>query len=134
MDKPKYIINEEAGVVVCLLENCEYDAVREYYQMGGSFPTDIVFSIDIKQKTTHILNNKYRGVAKCNFEAGDIFDEEFGKKLAYNKAQAKYLESKLKALEFMQSDLAAVIDKISEYRTQKTEKLTTIRGEIEEAK
>ena len=79
----KYIVNEEKGIVVCIISDCEENAIalideQLNYALNG---------MDIPNK--YILNNNYKGIAKC--AAGDTFDEEYGKKLAYKKAYLKYV-------------------------------------------
>lgn len=81
----KYIINEEKGIVVCIISDCEENAIELIDEQFGY--THAFNNIPIPVK--YILNNNYKGVAKC--ADGDTFDVEYGRKLAYKKAYLKYV-------------------------------------------
>ena len=86
-----YIVNEEKGIVVCTISNCEANAIA----LVDS--TTDAFGVPCGIPEVFFMNNQYKGVAKCMPE--DTFDVEYGKKLAYRKAYLKYataLERKVK--------------------------------------
>ncbi len=73
----RYIINKDKGVVVCILSGCTYigfDRLRKYFPKYS-----LCDNFEIK--------DEYVGVAKCAPE--DVWDEEYGKKLAFFKARKK---------------------------------------------
>ena len=90
-----YIVKEKEGVVVCIISDCEFNAVA----MVDEY-TDVFVIPWCQIPLEYRLNEQYKGVAKCM--PGDIFNEEYGKKVAYRKAYLKYataLEKKVKLIE-----------------------------------
>lgn len=74
-----YYINEEKGVVVCVLTGCDCDAFSAITKYSGDYIS--TYMTDVR------MRNDYVGIAKCAPE--DAFDEKFGMKLAYKRANGK---------------------------------------------
>lgn len=79
----RYFVNEEKGVVVCVGQNCKFDLIREI----GAFE---------EESSPLVLSDEYKGVARL--QCGDVWDKDFGKKLAYAKMLKKYVGAKHKKL------------------------------------
>lgn len=84
----RYYSDEKNGVVVCLLTDTQWDAT-DYIQkkMGG-------FTFAGLDYTTYKMADSYRGIARCNFDAGDTFDLEKGKEIARKRAIEKCFAAK----------------------------------------
>ena len=82
--KVNYIVKKDEGVVVCILNDTKYyfsdyimaRLLRQNYR-------DIVPSLH----NEYFLKNSYSGVARC--APGDEWNEELGRKIAFNKAKIK---------------------------------------------
>ena len=82
--KVNYIVKKDEGVVVCILNDTNYyfsdyimaRLLRQDYR-------DIVPSLH----NEYFLKNSYSGVARC--APGDEWNEELGRKIAFNKAKIK---------------------------------------------
>ena len=77
----KYIVKPEDNTVICIIENCKFNAIETIILRTETCPHDV--------PEEFFLNNQYKGISKC--ASGDIFNEEYGKKLAYRKAYLKYI-------------------------------------------
>ena len=102
-----YIVKEKEGVVVCIISDCEFNAIAltdEY--------TDMFFMPWCQAPLEFRLNEQYKGIAKC--VAGDTFDEEYGKRIAYRKAYLKYATALEKKVKFIQSSHKEYADQLQE--------------------
>lgn len=105
-----YVVNEEKGIVVCIISDCECNAIA----LIDSVTNSMIPGLPIPD--TFFMSDKYKGVARCSNE--DTFDVEYGKKLAYRKAYFKYaiaLERKVRYIakthEDYRKEMAAKFDK-----------------------
>lgn len=133
-DDAQYIVNEEEGVVVCIIHNCAVDAIATVDEAAD------IFSGFCCMPPTFYMNDQYKGVARCMPE--DTFDVEYGKKLAYRKAYTKYsaalekkvnyiVNSHLTYLGEVQSNLDKAVSKASNKAKKAVELYTKV---LEEAK
>ena len=92
-----YYIDEASGTVVAKLHCSKYDAIEAFARICEnefySHFSDCPFEINDRRYNStyskkHLIKDYYIGKAKCS--ADDKFDPEFGKKLALNRAKAKY--------------------------------------------
>lgn len=98
----KYFVDKEEGVVVCLGVNVGLDVFKD---LGVKPNTVDIFSPENMQL---IIRDKFKGKAKISKEdkiAGVKFDEELGKKLAYQKMQSKYLKAKERVVRELLEDV-----------------------------
>lgn len=113
-----YIVKEEEGIVVCIISDCEENAMALVDKY-----TNIVACTE-----EFFINNEYKGVAKC--DANDTFNVEYGKKLAYRKAYLKYITALEKKVKF-------IMNEYINYTTEMIEKfkqaVTKVDGKTEEA-
>lgn len=91
----KYNINEKKGVVVAMIEQCEFDAIhkvmKRYPPLKEIELNDRTDVEDLYERFNLYdlrMPHKFVGVAKCNDE--DTFDEEVGVKLAGDRVKEKY--------------------------------------------
>ena len=91
--KPKYIIKKEDGVVVAILQGTAMDLIKLL-----NVDTD-----DYRVIEKLILSDQYKGVAKL--ADGDVWDEEVGKDIAFEKAHAKYKDAILKRFKMIKKSL-----------------------------
>lgn len=94
-----YIVNEEAGVVVCVISNCEANVIAMIAEQTDLFNVPFGF---VLEDFDFFMNNQYKGVAKC--AKGDTFNKEYGKKLAYRKAYAKYARGLNRRINYILKD------------------------------
>ena len=80
----RYFINEEKRTVVCKLEGCCNAVVEDMERKGYPFCPEF------------IIDDSFVGKAVCSED--DVFNEEIGRKVAYNRAIAKVNKAKKKAL------------------------------------
>ena len=93
-------VNKTLGVVVAKFpdaaEELRLDFARRMKKFWGSFDGDYWHQLDTFIKPWFLKNgvlmNNLIGKARCNFEDGDEFDVEYGKKLA-KKRLAEKLET-----------------------------------------
>ena len=93
----RYIVKAEDGVVVCIGRDARIDLLKDldYKLCADTMVEDIM---------PFIIKDEFKGVAKLSDEdkkAGVKFDEKLGKKIAYAKMQAKYLNAKSKIINNM---------------------------------
>ena len=93
--KPKFIIKEEDGVVVAILQNTSMDLINLL-----KVDTD-----DYRVIEELLLSDSYKGVARL--ADGDEWDEEVGKLVAFEKAHAKYKDAILKRFKMIKKSLEA---------------------------
>lgn len=98
--KPKFIIKEEDGVVVAILQNTSMDLINLL-----KVDTD-----DYRVIEKLILSDQYKGVAKL--ADGDVWDEEVGKDIAFEKAHAKYKEAILKRLKMIKKGIKESLEQM----------------------
>lgn len=91
--KPKFIIKEEDGVVVAILQGTAMDLIKLL-----NVDTD-----DYRVIEKLLLSDQYKGVAKL--ADGDVWNEEVGKEIAFEKAHAKYKEAILKRLKMIKKGI-----------------------------
>lgn len=89
----RYFVDKEKGVVVCVGQNCMFDLIRD---VGA---TD-------KLSSPFLLSDVYKGIARL--QDGDVWDEDYGKKLAYAKMIKKYVNAKQKKLNALIKDTKEV--------------------------
>lgn len=91
--KPKFIIKEEDGVVVAILQDTSMDLINLL-----KVDTD-----DYRVIEKLLLSDSYKGVARL--ADGDEWDEEVGKLVAFEKAHAKYKDAILKRLKMIKRSI-----------------------------
>lgn len=80
-----YYVNKEKRTVVCKINDCMYNLCDEV-EGKGMPPHEYL-----------LLKDSYIGKAVCSVD--DTFDEEFGKKLAFNRAVVKLNADKVKVID-----------------------------------
>lgn len=93
----KYIVNENAGVVVCIGYHTSLDVAKELGMVSKHPSWD-----EIVEVAPYLINDEYKGVAKLS--EGDTWSMENGKKVAYAKMMKKYLGAKRKLIKQMAED------------------------------
>lgn len=101
-----YIVKEEEGVVVCIISDCNFNAVALVDKYSNIFENPFVSFVP----DAFLINDQYKGVAKCSQE--DTFNEEYGKKLAYRKAYLKYVTALEKKVNFIANEHKKAMDRI----------------------
>lgn len=89
----RYIVKQEDGVIVAIADNCYFDVINDLAKKNA--PIEPMIELD--ECGDLLINNTYKGVARL--AEGDEWDEEFGKKIAKEKALRKYLVAKEKAVQ-----------------------------------
>lgn len=82
MERYKYIVKPEDGVVVCILSTTWRD--HPVVKFNRKYEDLLRIPLLIEP-----MPEKFKGIARCDLEL-DQFDVNFGKKLARERADAKY--------------------------------------------
>ena len=111
--KPKncrFIVNEQERKVICILENTR-DLALDFVD------TDYLFSLSSKEYRELQMPNRFTGIATCS--AGDEWDEEVGKAIAFGKLKYKVNTSLFKRgnklVEMLDKKLNRVIEQFDTY-------------------
>lgn len=105
MDREKFKVYEDKGVVVCILDYCKNDAC--------GFVENKLDIVITKTQKTYQLKDKYIGIVKCSPE--DEFDEIFGKDLAFERAYTKYAKDKKRVVKYILSQFSQRCSEIDTY-------------------
>lgn len=94
----KYKVYADKGIVVAIIRPRSGDAINEFNKKYLSQATSgIEIDFGWNNASEHFaMPAKLTAVAKCHPE--DTFNEELGKRIAFNKLRKKYNESKNKRL------------------------------------
>lgn len=101
MNEYKFFVNEEKGIVVATIKRQElsrlvwsmsmrkvcrgaFGSSDEFFTMG-----DVVLGLFYKWFNKRYKFSALSATARCNFEAGDVFDEEIGRYIAEDKLDVK---------------------------------------------
>lgn len=103
--KIHYYFDEENGVTVAVMEDCEYDAIDILKKMGIYQITYQGFNLD-----NFMMNTTYRGKAICSPE--DIWDEEEGMRVARNRMLENYYRARTLALMHAETPLMKMMDEL----------------------
>lgn len=103
--KIRYYIDEEDGVIVAVMEDCEYDAIDILTKMGITGLLYRDFNLD-----KFMMNTTYRGKAICSPE--DIWDEEEGMRIARNRMLENYYRARTLALMRAENVLTKMMDEL----------------------
>ena len=88
----RFIVNEEARKVICIIDKCKYDFLK--FADNNHFivhPENLFVDEADRLYDTLVMPNRFVGVATCDME--DTWNEDFGRELAYTKARDKYNKS-----------------------------------------
>lgn len=99
-----YIVKEQEGIVVCIISDCELNAINVVNSTTGIFDVCCLGTIP-----EEFFLGEYKGVSKCVPE--DTFDVEYGKNLAYSKAYLKYVTALEKKVKYIVKDYKNFITK-----------------------
>ena len=70
-------------------------------------------------KNSLIMKDRYRSIAKCNTEDGDVYDEREGKLQAYKKVMSKYHKNLDSNLRTFLTDVRGLVAGIEHYLDKK---------------
>lgn len=107
---PKFIVNEEEGIVICIITECALDAYVEVAKALPKYIHILAYGHDSKH---FYINDKYTGKAKCSKD--DKFDLVQGQDLAFERAYSKYLRAKYRAANRMRDYLKTGLNSLSKY-------------------
>ena len=101
MNEYKFFVNEEKGIVVATIKRQELSRLvwsmsmkkvcRGIFGSSDDFFTmdDVVLGLFYKWFNKRYKFSALSATARCNFEAGDAFDEEIGRYIAEDKLDVK---------------------------------------------
>lgn len=143
MEQIEYYVNEEKGVIVAKIYNVKmalYNEFSSFYNTSGETKYEFAPELYILNNGVNkwFINTKKEdyviGMAKCNFEDGDIFNIEFGKNLARARALKKLNDVKMSFFNFLIGDILNMIkdyqNKLSIFETLKIKKISEIENLI----
>ncbi len=130
-DDGQFIVNPEKHRVVWILDNTRFDFLdfaRENLHI--CVDCDIEYNTVNRRKVLSELAEqlemprRFVGVAKCNEEEGDTWNEELGKTIAFTKAKDAYCKSFIKRANLY-------LNTIDNWTNTAFEKLSTIAEKME---
>ena len=83
--KVQYIVKEDERVVICVI-----NGTKNYftdYMSNHLYQQNYLVGFGLRVENRYNLKNSYSGVARC--APGDEWNEELGRKIAFNKAKEK---------------------------------------------
>ena len=119
MDKTRvnYIVDEKNRIVVAEIYGCRHDAIEELNnRFIPNVTSGIITSWDYNN-CKFLMKDKYRAVAKCHEE--DIWDAEFGKRVACAKLTDVYHRSLNKRLNLFVAKFSRIVNEVSDYLSDK---------------
>lgn len=99
----RYFVDEDKGVVVCSLRG---DNTMIAHANRVFKNIQLTSNLSFSDKTEFI------GKARCNFDAGDEFDVEFGKKLAFERASKKQEKYRKQMIEKIRTSVLEDLEKL----------------------
>lgn len=102
----EYSVNEENGVVVCIL-NVAVDSALEYINRHFMRSNLKIYYTKYNLKETIHMPTKFIGVTKCSEH--DEFDIETGKRIARQRAMEKYQRSLWKRIRHIYDSLTVAM-------------------------
>lgn len=123
----RFNVNEERGIVTCYMTvddfiSCMLSPMADKYSKAAKSPSaeNAIwnFILDMRDCREFFKKGALIAHARCNMEE-DIFDEEFGKKLAQRKLELKLAELRKKTCE----DVASQFWDLAHYMYEKAEKI-----------
>lgn len=97
----KYIVKKDDGVVICIIEGTKWLAHELIY----CYYDRLNYSTDEEMLK---MNDSFTGIARL--AEGDVWDEEYGKLLAYDRAKYKLTQSIFKHVQNFVSNLEKETD------------------------
>ena len=121
----KFIVNEEAGVTVCLMKRQDFIDEVSYYALNKLgriiWNSKIIQHFDFKKIFTDAINNfleseipqgEVRAIARCNFDAGDTYNEETGMIIAARRMDLQIAQIALGLLDSIYEDFDFFLDEV----------------------
>ena len=121
----KFIVNEKAGVTVCLMRRQDFLDEVAYYALNKLgriiWNSKIIQHFDFKQIFTDAINNfleneipqgDVRTIARCNFDAGDTYDEETGMIIAARRMDWQIAQIALGLLDCIYEDFDFFLNEV----------------------
>lgn len=135
----KFFVQPEKGKVICVIENTQYmfkDYINRYFIICRGF----MYSDDFykKMEPRILMPNRFVGIATCAPE--DEFNEDLGRKIAFNRAKNKVSSSFFKRANYYIDTLDELVDesalmlnqlgvKLSEEADKRDEIIANMLGE-----
>lgn len=85
--KVQYFVNKEKGIVVARINNCKRDFISFFFDYCNQNELAYHPSFSDKEYNQLLMPNSFVGVAQLG--ENDIWDEELGKQIAYQRAKQK---------------------------------------------
>lgn len=128
-----FFVNKEKGVVVATIKNTSYDFIdfvaNDIHKLGCPL-TSLLFE---KQQLDYLMPNRFVGIARLGED--DVWDEETGKLIAYDRAKIKRDNSFFKRANAFARDLEqqkeAIFDTIDAYGKKLSKNMVYRKQKIE---
>lgn len=113
IERVKYVVVKDKGIVRAIISNCEYDALNVFHKKFMLPSTHYIALYTNGEHEKFIMPYQFSAVAKLHPE--DEWDEETGKNIALKKLSEQYNRSLDKHLANMYGALSSVMDKMKVY-------------------
>ena len=141
----RYVVNEDAGVVVCLMGRNDFIEeaatyalnklcrILENAKFSQYFNYDDIFHDAVKNYLSKNLPlNDVRAIARCNFEAGDSFDEFTGRLIAARRMDLNIAEVALGLLDSIFREFDFFLDEVGRRATNIERYCHALKKDIKE--
>ncbi len=108
----RYYVDKNKGTVVCVLSGCKELALRRAIKVHRNFTDKLMV---MANPYPVLINDEF--VGKAVLSAGDTWDEETGKKIAFKKARAKRADAINRALDRHIADLKSMIESLESVKS-----------------
>lgn len=109
----------QAGKTIATLEGCGNNLENIVWKLTNNNSRFLEFVVKYEDANRLAMKDSYRGVAKCNTDEGDVYDEREGKLQAYKKAMSKYHKSLDSNLRTFLADVRGLVAGVEHYLEKK---------------
>lgn len=101
----QYFVNKENGIVVARINDCSQDFLEFFLDAKR-----ILLPVSDKESHQFLMPNSFVGIARLG--DGDVWDEELGKQIAYQRAKQKRDQSFFKRANMMMRWIERELDRL----------------------
>ena len=109
----------QAGKTIATLKGCGNNLDNIIWKLTNNNSRFLEFVVKYEDANRLAMKDSYRGVAKCNIDEGDVYDEKEGKLQAYKKAMSKYHKSLDSNLRTFLADVRGLVAGVEHYLEKK---------------
>ncbi len=101
-----FIVKKEEGKIICIMDHTQFHAASYFI---NNVETRLIDAYIPKVK--YLMPDRFVGIATCS--ADDVWDEQIGRAIAYNRALKKYSTSFFKHINIMINEVDDALDRFT---------------------